>query len=165
MGERGHHGSNAFLDKFAQHLAVGSIYIAYEAEVDTILDGTLMAADDIHVGTCKTESVDTIGLQAGHEGFVYETAIDHRYHTEHLCIGDSAAIDHLRLDAERLCHLRGLTTTTVNQYFLSLNGAEIFQQLCKLSLILDHSPTNLYYRNILFHLIQDKYSRKVPNDN
>ena len=54
MRQRRHHRGNAFLDEFAEHLAVGFVDIAYEAEIDTIFDGTLVRADYIHICTCET---------------------------------------------------------------------------------------------------------------
>ena len=67
MGQWCHHGGDAFLDEFAEHLTVGLVNIAYEAEIDTVLNGALVAVDDIHISTCETQGIHAIGLETGHE--------------------------------------------------------------------------------------------------
>ena len=37
VGQRSHHGGDAFVNQGLEHLAVGTLYIAYESEVDAIL--------------------------------------------------------------------------------------------------------------------------------
>ena len=129
MGQGSHHGGDAFLYQFTEHLTVGAVYIANESEVDTILKRSFVTADDIHVGTCKPQGIDTVGLQTGHEVLVYQTAIDHCHHTEHVGIGDATAIHHLRLDAQGFGNLRSLAAATMHQNFLAGDGAEVFEQL------------------------------------
>ena len=88
-----------------------------------------MTADDVHISPRQSEGVHTIGLQTGHEVLVHQSAIDHRHHSEHICVGDTTATHHLRLDTEGFCHLCSFSSTTVHQYLPALNGAEVLKQL------------------------------------
>ena len=45
---------------------------------------------------------------------VDQSAIDHRHHLQHVSIRNAPSIDHLCLDAQSLCHLRRLATTTMH---------------------------------------------------
>ena len=127
MCQRSHHRGDPLLDKPTEHLSVCTFHITHETKVDTILDRTLMRANDVHISTRKPEGIDTIGLQAGNKILVHQTAIDHRHHAEHISISDAAAVYHLRLDAEGLGNLRGPPPATMYQHLLAIDGTEVLE--------------------------------------
>ena len=151
MGQRSHHGSDTFLDESAEHLSISLVDIAHKTKVDSILNRTLMRTNHIHIGTRQSQGIHTIRLQTGHKVLIHQAAIDHSHNTQHLSIGDTTAVQHLRLNTESLSDLRGLTTSTMYQNLLAFDGTEILQQLRELSLILDDGPTHLYNCQFLFH--------------
>ena len=68
------------------------------------------------------EALSAVGLQTGNKVLVHQSAIDHRHDLQHLGIGDAAAIDHLRLNAELFGYLCSTPSTAMHQHFLAGYG-------------------------------------------
>ena len=85
-----------------------------------------------------------MSLQTGNKVLVHQTAIHHRYHLQHILIGDTTTVNHLVLQAELGGYLRGTAATAMYQYFLTGDGREIFQQLVQLCLVF-HDCTAYFY--------------------
>ena len=151
MGQWSHHWSNTFINKGLEHLAVGTLYIAHESEVDTVLQRTLVTVDYVHISTGQTESIHAVSLELGNQVLVDQTAINHCYHFQHVCIGDTASVHHLALYAEGCGYLSGTAATAMYQYFLARNGCEILQELCQLLAVFNDGTAYLYYC-YFFHL-------------
>ena len=75
------------------------INITYESIVNTILQGALMTAYHICIGTCQSEGIHTVRLQTCYQILVDQAAIDHCHHLQHIGIRDAASAHHLRLNA------------------------------------------------------------------
>ena len=73
-----------------------------------------MGTDDIGIGAGEADGIDAYGLQSSHDILVDQSAIDHRDHFEHGCVGDASAAHHSRLDAQRLCHLGSATPAAMH---------------------------------------------------
>ena len=122
VSKRSHDGRDACLDESAQHLSVSLINISHETIVHTVLQGALMATYGIGVSTRQSQGIDTIGLQTCYEVLIDQSAINHRYHFQHICICDASAFYHLGLDAQSLSHLRGLASATMHEDFIAFNS-------------------------------------------
>ena len=64
--------------------------------VDTILQWTFVALDDIGIGTSQSQRIHALSLQAGYQRLVHQTAVHHRHHFQHGCVRDAASVHHLR---------------------------------------------------------------------
>ena len=104
-----------------------------------------MATDDIDIGTSKPKGIHTVGLEPGHEILVHQTSIDHRNHSEHTSIGDTASVDHLRLDTELRGYLSGTPASAVHKHLFAFNGTEVTEQLRELGLVFYNGSTYFHY--------------------
>ena len=103
---------------------------------------TSVTLDGIGIGSRQSDSIDAQCLQACHERFVDKSAINHCHHVEHRSIGDATAVDHLRFDAQLCSHGCCPATAAMHEDLSSFDVAEVVEQLCELSLVLDHSATH-----------------------
>ena len=117
-----HYGGDTGFDEMVKGITGSFVHISYVAVVNAVFDGTLVGLDDVGIGTCKTECIHAVGLQTGYKVLVHQSAIDHRDHLKHLGIGDAAAIDHLRLNAELFGYLCSTPSTAMHQHFLAGYG-------------------------------------------
>ena len=152
VGQRSHHWGDAFVNQGLEHLAVGTLYIAYEPEVNAVLQWAFVTVDYIHISTCQTEGIHAVSLKLGNQILVYQTAIHHGNHFQHVCIGDATTVYHLTLDAEGCGYLGGTAATAMYQYFLAGNGCKILQELCQLLAVFNDGTAYLYYC-YFFHFI------------
>ena len=103
-----------------------------------------MAVYHIHVGSCQSECVYTLGLQLGYKVLVDQASIDHGYHLQHLCVGDASAIHHFALYTQGCCYFSSASASAVYQYFLSWYGGKICKELCQLLVVLNDGAAHLY---------------------
>ena len=108
--------------------------------------------DYVHIGTCQAEGIHAVSLKLGNQVLVYQTAINHGYHFQHVCIRDATAVYHLALNAEGCGYLGGTAATAMYQYFLAGNGCKILQELCQLFAVFNDGTAYLYYC-YFFHLV------------
>ena len=115
-----------------------------------------MRLDYVGIGTRQSEGIHPIGLQARHKILVHQSAIDHCHHLQHLSVGDAAAIDHLRLDAQLGSHLSGATAAAMHQHFSAGDGRKVLEQLAELRLIFNDGTAHFHHRKcgagVLFSL-------------
>ena len=152
VGQWSHHGGNAFVNQGLEHLAVGTLHVAYESEVNAVLQWALVTMNYVHIGTCQAEGVHAVSLKLGNQVLVDQTAINHGYHLQHICIGDATAVYHLALNAEGCGYLGGTASTAMHQYFLARNGCKILQEPCQLLAVFNDGTANLYYC-YFFHIV------------
>ena len=119
-------------------------------EAGTVNSGIIKSA--VGIGTLLAEGIHAVSLKLGNQILVYQTAIHHGNHFQHVCIGDATAVYHLTLDAEGCGYLGGTAATAMYQYFLAGNGCKILQELCQLLAVFNDGTAYLYYC-YFFHFI------------
>ena len=87
-----------------------------------------MRADDVHVRPCQSQGVYAYGLQASHDVFVHQSAIDHGDHFQHGRVRDAPSVHHLAFDAQPGGKLGGRAASAVYQDFVSFDGGEVAEQ-------------------------------------
>ena len=113
-----HHWYNLTMNQVSQGLSVYFLYISYVTVID-VFHRTFHRTNYIHISSCQTYGIHTFCLQTGHNILVDKSAVNHRYHLQGFCIGNTTSIYHLAFNSQLRSNTSGRASSSMHQHLIA----------------------------------------------